>query len=147
MLTIEKVALLRAIDIFASTPDYVLAAVANIAAELELEAEATFIQEGAFGDCMYLVIDGQARVHSRGETIILLGPGQSVGELAVLDPEPRSASVSALTPLRLFKIDKAHFDEAMADRPEIAQGVIRALCQRVRAQGRRMADLQAGARA
>jgi CRP-like cAMP-binding protein len=71
-------------------------------------------------------------VHSDEHTILTLGPGKSVGELAVLDPEPRVASVSALEETRLFRIDKDAFDEVMADRPEIAQGVIRALCQRVR---------------
>ena len=147
MLTIEKVALLRAIDIFAGTPDFVLAAVADIAEEIDLDANASLIEEGALGDCLYVVIEGEARVHSRGQTIITLGPGQSVGELAVLDPEPRSASVPAVGPTRLFKIAKAHFDEVMADRPEIAQGVIRALCQRVRAQGRIMAEMQTKSRA
>jgi len=146
MLTIEKVALLRAIDIFAGTPDFVLAAVANIAEEIDLDTNASLIEEGTLGDCMYIVVEGEARVHSHGQTIITLGPGQSVGELAVLDPEPRSASVSAIGPTRLFKIAKAPFDEAMADRPEIAQGVIRALCQRVRAQGRLMAEMQTGPR-
>jgi len=146
MLTIEKVALLRAIDIFADTPDFVLAAVANIAEEIDLDANASLIEEGALGDCMYIVVEGEAWVHSRGQTIITLGPGQSVGELAVLDPEPRSASVSAVGPTRVFKIAKAPFDEAMADRPEIAQGVIRALCRRVRAQGRLMAEMQTGPR-
>ena len=79
------------------------------------------------------------RVHSQGRTIITLGPGQAVGELAVLDPEPRSASATALAKARLLRLNKEPFDEVMADRPEIAQGVIRALCERIREQGRLMA--------
>lgn len=139
LLTIEKVAILKGVDIFAYIPDYVLASLAAIVAELNVPAGETFITEGDIGDCMYVVVDGDVRVHSRGQTIIGLGPGNSVGELAVLDPEPRAASVTAVTPTFLFRIDKEPFDEVMADRPEIAQGVIRALCRRVREMGRLVA--------
>lgn len=129
---IEKVAILKSVKIFADTPDYVLASVAGIVDEVEVAPEETFIQEGALGDCMYIIIDGEVRVHSGAKTILTLGAGKSVGELAVLDPEPRVASVTALQETRLFRINQDAFDEVMADRPEIARGVIRALCQRVR---------------
>jgi CRP/FNR family cyclic AMP-dependent transcriptional regulator len=136
MLTIEKVAVLRMVPFFTGVPDYILAAVAQITEEVEVAADETFIHEGAVEDTMYIVVDGQVRVHSQGKTIITLGPGQSVGELAVLDPEPRSASVSALEESLLFRVEKTLFDDVMADRPEIAHSVIQALCQRLREQGR-----------
>jgi HEAT repeat protein/ATP/ADP translocase len=141
LLIIEKVAILRTVDIFATIPDYVLASVAQIVEEVELAPGDTFIQEGALEDCMYIVVEGEVRVHSQGRTIITLGPGKSVGELAVLDPEPRAAAVTAVSPSLLFRLDKEPFDEVMADRPEIAQGVIRALCRRVREQGRLVASM------
>ena len=142
MITIEKVALLRAIPFFAGIPDFILASVAQITEEIELAAGQTFIQEGALEDTMYIIVDGTVRVHSQDKTIITLGPGQSVGELAVLDPEPRSANVSTLEDTLLFRIEKVLFDDVMADRPEIARGVIQALCQRVREQGRLMVATQ-----
>ncbi|MDX1612915.1 MAG: cyclic nucleotide-binding domain-containing protein [Candidatus Promineifilaceae bacterium] len=136
LLIIERVAALKSIDLFADTPDYLLASVAQIVEEMQLGPEQLFIEEGSLGDCMYLVVEGQVRVHSAGKTIVLLGPGASVGELAVLDPEPRSASVSTVGEALLFRLDKEPFDEVMADRPEIAHSVIRALCERIRVQGR-----------
>ena len=132
LLTIEKVAILKSVNIFAETPDYVLASVAAITEELTVTPDETFIQEGDLGDCMYVIVDGQVRVHSGERTILTLGPGKSVGELAILDPEPRVASVTAQEETHLFRIAKDAFEEVMADRPEIAQGIIRALCQRVR---------------
>lgn len=135
LLTIEKVAVLKTIDIFADTPDYVLASVARIVEELSLLPGESFINQGDLGDSMYLVVEGNVRVHRGDRTIITLGPGKAVGELAVLDPEPRSASVTAIDDAFVFRIAKDAFDEAMADRPEIAQGVIRALCRRIREQG------------
>ena len=136
LLTIEKVAILQGVDIFTGTPGYLLAAVAQIIEEVELEPGHTFIEEGALEDCVYIVVDGEVRVHSNDQTRALIGAGQTVGELAVLDPEPRSASVSAVGHVHLFRIAKEPFDEVMADRPEIAQAVIRALTRRIREQGR-----------
>jgi CRP-like cAMP-binding protein len=132
LLTIEKVAILKSINIFAETPDYVLASVAAITDELDALPGETLIREGEYGDCMYIIVDGQVRVHRGEHTVLTLGPGKSVGELAVLDPEPRSASVTAIADTHLFRIERDAFDEVMADRPEIARGVIQALCQRLR---------------
>jgi CRP-like cAMP-binding protein len=132
LLTIEKVAILKSINIFAETPDYVLASVAAITDELDALPGETLIREGEYGDCMYIIVDGQVRVHRGEHTVLTLGPGKSVGELAVLDPEPRSASVTAVADTHLFRIERDAFDEVMADRPEIARGVIQALCQRLR---------------
>ncbi len=132
LLTIEKVALLKSVNIFAETPDPVLAAVAAIVEEVDVEPGETFIREGDMGASLYVIIEGEVRVHNGDKTILTLGPGKSVGELAVLDPEPRVASVTAISETRLFRIVGDAFTEVMTDRPEIAQGVIRALCQRVR---------------
>lgn len=136
LLTIERVALLKSIDIFAETPDHILASVARIIEEVELVRGENFIKEGESGDCLYLVIEGEVRVHSNERTILTLGPGKTVGELALLDPEPRSASVTAVNDAFLFRIDREPFDEVLADRPEIALGIIRTLTRRLRRQGR-----------
>ncbi len=132
LLTIEKVAILQGMDIFAGTPGHLLAAVAQIVEEVELHAGEALIVEGALEDCLYIIVEGQVRVHSNSQTLITLGPGNSVGELAVLDPEPRSASVNAVGEVRLFRIDKEPFTEVMLRRPEIAQGIMRALARRIR---------------
>lgn len=135
LLTIERVAILRKVDIFAATPDSFLVAVARILEEVELTPGEHFITEGEPGNCLYVVVEGEVNVHSHGQTIMILGPGKSVGELALLDPEPRAASVNAIGKALLFRIDREPFEEVMADRPEVAQGVIRALTRRLRHQG------------
>jgi CRP/FNR family transcriptional regulator, cyclic AMP receptor protein len=61
------------------------------------------------------------------------GAGSSVGELAVLVPGPRSASVTAVAQTLLLRLRKAVLDELLADRPELANEVIRALVVRLRA--------------
>jgi CRP-like cAMP-binding protein len=139
MLIIERVAVLRSLDLFRDTPDYILASVARIIVEQSVHAGETIITEGEFGACMYVIVEGAMRVHSQDQTIIRLEAGTTVGELAILDPEPRTASVTAAEDSFLFRMDKEPFDEVLADRPEIALGVIRTLSRRVREQGRQLA--------
>lgn len=132
LLTIEKVAILKSADIFAQTPDYVLASVAAIAEEIELEPGETFIHQGAVEDDMYIIIEGEVKVHNGDRTIATLSAGTVVGEMEVLAPAARLASVSAVTETWLFRIHKEALDEVMADRFEIAQGIIRVLVERLR---------------
>ena len=139
LLTIERVAIMKSVDIFADTPERILASVARIVEEVDLAAGETLFSEGDPGDCLYIVVEGELRVSSRDQTLVLLGPGKIVGELALLDPEPRSASVTASRDALLFRIDKEPFDEVMADRPEIALGIIRSLARRIRQLGRTVA--------
>lgn len=142
LITVEKVAILNSIPMFAGIPGYALAPVADCLVEFELQAGETFIQEGAVEDCLYIVVDGRVRVHSQEQHILTLGPGQTVGELAVLDPQPRSATVTTLDDTLLLRLNKEPFDEIMADRPEIAASVIQTLCHIIREQSHQLANLQ-----
>jgi CRP/FNR family transcriptional regulator, cyclic AMP receptor protein len=132
LLTIEKVIVLKGAEVFSVLPDRVLAFVASIVEEVYVQRGETFIQKGDVGDCMYLIVHGTVRVHDGDRAIVEMGAGQTVGELAVLDPEPRVASVTAVEETHLFRIEKDAFDEVMADHPEIAREIIRILCQRLR---------------
>ncbi|MFT5192999.1 MAG: AAA family ATP:ADP antiporter [Candidatus Promineifilaceae bacterium] len=140
MITIEKVAILKAASIFNDTPDNVLASVAAIVKEVPLEAHVTFIKQGDLSQEMYLIVEGEVAALINGKQIITLGQGQTVGELGIFNQEPRSADVKTLTPSLLFSIEREALNELMADRPEIAQGIIGALSRRVREQGRLMSQ-------
>ena len=59
-------------------------------------------------------------MHSNERTILILGPRKMVGEVALSDPEPRAAPVTAVNDAFLFRIDREPFDALMADWPEIA---------------------------
>ncbi|NOX61697.1 MAG: cyclic nucleotide-binding domain-containing protein [Chloroflexi bacterium] len=138
LLTIEKVAILKSARIFSDTPDYILASVADIVEEIHVASGETFIHEGELGNAMHLVVMGEVQVHKGDARLAVFGPGSVVGELSVLSPAPRSASVTATEETRLFRIHKDAFDEVMADRPEIAQNVIRILVDRLRAANLRL---------
>ena len=92
LLTLEKVAILKSADIFAETPDHVLASLAAIAEEVDLEAGETFIRQDALEDDMYIVVEGEVEARRGGEALAAMGAGEVVGELEVLAPAPRRAA-------------------------------------------------------
>ena len=119
MLVVERVAALHRVELFARVPGRTLAAVAATAEEVAVEPGSTFIEHGAVEDCLYVVVSGRVRVHRGDRTLVELGAGSVVGELAVLVPEPRSASVTALEPTLLLRVRKVVLDELLSDRPEL----------------------------
>lgn len=130
--TVEKVLALKRIPLFDHIPGEELARIARIAQEIYFDAGETFIIEGDIGDSLYLLIEGKVSVHRAKKQVTELGANQAVGEMAILDSEPRSASVTAVTPVTALKIEREDFYDIMAERAEIAQGVIRILTQRLR---------------
>jgi CRP/FNR family cyclic AMP-dependent transcriptional regulator len=134
--TIDRVVALHGVGLFAEVPGRSLAAIAQRAAEVEVPAGAAVIVEGAVDDHLFAVVRGRLRIHQGERTLAIIEAGATVGELAALVPEPRSASVTALEPSLLLRIDKMVLDELLADRPELARGVITALVTMLRARTR-----------
>jgi CRP-like cAMP-binding protein len=138
--TAEKLAILRSVNLFAETPDEILAQVAELLQEIQIAAGETVITEGAYGETMYIIVDGRVRVHRGGRLLAHLEKHRVFGEMSLLDPEPRSASVTAETLVLLLQLDRGPFFRLMAHRSEIAFGVIHMLCQYQRARLPEMVD-------
>jgi len=137
---IERVVALQRVALFADVPGRTLAAVAQRAIEVEVPQDTTVIAEGAMDDHMFVLVRGRVRVHQGEHSLAVLDAGATVGELAALVPEPRSASVTVVEPAMLLRIEKAVLDELLLDRPELATGIISALVAMVRARKRPGAD-------
>lgn len=129
---VERVAALHRVDLFAGVPGRVLAAVAEAAEEVRAAPGVVLIEEGAVEAHLFAVVDGRVRVHRGDQTIAEFGPGVTVGELAVLEPEPRSASVTVMEQTLALRIDKAVLDDLLIEWPELTHGVIAALVARLR---------------
>ena len=140
--TLERVLILKSVHIFADTPDDILAGVATILEEVDVPAGETIFQEGELGSSMYLIARGSVRVHDGTHTLNNLGERDVFGEMALLDPEPRVASVTALEDTLLFRLDQEPFYELMADRVEVVRGIFRVLTSYVRARVHDVAMLQ-----
>lgn len=130
--TVEKVLFLKSIELFSQIPGEDLAQVALIASEEAIESGEEVFREGDAGDALYLVLEGQVRVHRGDREIAKLGERECFGEMAILDADPRSATVTALGDAVLLKIGREEFQEIMADKPEIALGIIKVLSRRLR---------------
>jgi CRP-like cAMP-binding protein len=132
MLTIERVITLKAVDMFSRASEDVLTEVAGILEEVAVRAGDVVFEKGAAGDGMYIIVSGRVRVYDGDRTIGELGPRDIFGELALLDPEPRLASISAATDTTLLRLDREAFAELMAANIEIVRGVLHVLCERLR---------------
>lgn len=128
----EKVEILRNVSIFSQTPDGVLAEVARILQRQTFESGATIIHEDELGTRMYLLVEGRVHVHRHGQTLNHMEAPEIFGELSVLDAAPRVASVTAMSEVTVFILEREPLYQLMSTRPEIMEGVMRVLCQRVR---------------
>jgi len=129
LLTIERVAILHKVALFADVPGHQLVPVARLLEEVRVDAGVTVIEQGAVENWLFVIADGVVRVHVGSHTLCETGPGEVVGELAVLAPAPRSASVTAVEPTLLLRLRSEPFDELLEDHPEIARAVMSALAR------------------
>ena len=143
MLLIEKVLLLKSLSIFRETPEPLLTEVAAILEEVETAGDTTLFKKGDPGHCLYIIHKGQVKIHTNGHTLATLGENDFFGELSLLDVEARSASATATTDSILLKLDQEPFYELMSNRIEVAKGILKTLCKRLRTQNEQTAELKA----
>lgn len=136
--TTHKAIMLRAVQLFSSLSDDLLVEVADLLEEVEFDAGVVIFQEGDDGAAMYIIVEGRVRVHRGGRTLNELETYAVFGEMSALDPEPRSASVTTIEYTRLLRLEQAALHQLMEKHPGVASGVIRILCQHLRA---RLADM------
>ena len=142
LLEIEKVLVLKSVPMFAETPEGVLSGISEIMREQRMDAGETIFKEGELGDCLYIIYDGEVSIHNGSQELAKLGSREIFGELAMLDPEPRSATASTLCETLLFRIDKEDFDDLVDTRAEIAHGILNILAKRIRNQNKLIRELK-----
>jgi CRP/FNR family cyclic AMP-dependent transcriptional regulator len=118
--------------------------IAQVAVARSYPKGSRVFHEGDESDACYIIREGEVRVsreHSDGRAIALatLGPGEIVGELAMLDGEARSASVEALTDVELLAVSATDMRGLLARNPEITAKLVVALTKRVRETNERVA--------
>jgi CRP/FNR family cyclic AMP-dependent transcriptional regulator len=138
--TVEKVLFLKSVELFSRIPGEDLAQIAGIAQEVNFEQGELVIQEGEIGDSMFLIVEGEVMVHRLTQELTRLGEKESFGEMALLDNEPRSATVTAVSDATCLKIDRDEFYELMSEKIEIGHGIIRMLTQRLREANEKLSD-------
>ncbi|MFZ0961537.1 MAG: cyclic nucleotide-binding domain-containing protein [Terriglobia bacterium] len=90
------------------------------------------IKTGDPGETMYIVVEGETEILDGPAILEVAGPGSIVGELALIDDEPRSASVVAKTDCRLVPVDRRRFQYMVQETPSFGLAVMKVLADRLR---------------
>ena len=130
----EIVDKLSKVDIFSNSPKEVLEDMAKVVKVLQPKTNTNIIQKGEEGNCMYIMTQGKVKIHEGQHTIVELEGMQVFGELALLNTEPRTASVTTIQDSTLLRLDQDDFYNVIASSVEVTQGIIRMLTKRLRIQ-------------
>lgn len=103
-------------------------AIIGSAKEVEHSQGRVIIVEGVPGVGFHLILEGTAMVSRNGRKLRMIGPGESFGDIAVIDGGPRSASVRAETPLRVLSLPPWQFKALLLEHPLIAYKLLVKLC-------------------
>lgn len=142
----QREELFRDVPLLARLQKEDLRALASRGRARSYPAGATIFREGAPGDSLHIIIEGAVRVSVVSPsgveaTIALLGPGEFVGDLALLDGKPRSASAIASQRTKTLIVTRESFRRWLSRRPKAALALLETLSQRVRTTDEALADL------
>jgi CRP-like cAMP-binding protein len=124
---------LSQVPLFSALSRKELALVAKRAEDVVVPAGKALVSEGDTGNQFFVIMSGTVKLTRRGRKIATLGPGDSFGELALLDKHPRNATAVAETPVELVVIGQREFAGLIDDVPGFARKLLSALASRLRA--------------
>ncbi|HKJ38483.1 MAG TPA: PrsW family glutamic-type intramembrane protease [Anaerolineales bacterium] len=132
-----KINQLKRSFLFQGLSDKALDAIAQMVREHKLVEDDVLVRRGETGDSIFMINTGWFKVVTEdangGELIInKTGPGEIIGEMALLDEAPRSATVIALAPAKVFELKKDAFQEILDQRPDVALALINGISSRLR---------------
>lgn len=128
----HKAASLHVVPLFRSCDGPQLERIATLVDEVDRPAGTILIREGSLGGEAFVIVAGRIAVTRRSRRIATLGPGDVLGEMALLDPAPRSSTAVCQTATRLLVLDPSAF-ERLLEEPRIARRLLQTLARRLRA--------------
>lgn len=130
--TAAAIDLLKTVPLFASCSKRELTLLGRIVEEKQFAAGEVVCREGESGLGLFILTEGQTQVEVAGEKRRQLGPGSFFGEIALLDGGPRTATVTATTPVRILMVPAWSFNATLKSQPELAIKMLKEVCRRVR---------------
>lgn len=128
----EKIDLLRSVPLFEGLRDRELERIGALADIVDLPAGRRIMAQGERGAEMFVLVSGAADVERDGESLGERGPGTVLGEIALIDGGPRTASVTLKEDSRLLVLARREFHTLMDDFPEVRLHVLETVAQRLR---------------
>lgn len=128
----HRLELLRRVPLFAGVEQEELQAISQIVDEVEAPAGTALTHEGRHEGYFFVIVSGSARVERGGRTINTLGDGDFLGEIALIDGGPRTATATTVIPSRLLRMTYQRFHQLLDDSPPIRTAVLEELGRRLR---------------
>lgn len=116
----QKLAAVEGLPLFRYLDRRQILRVLNLTTVVGYSPGESLLEEGDDSDAMYVVLSGRVAVRKGGERVTTLGPGAHVGELALIDRAPRSATVRALEPSRVLVLERVQLYELVKHEPELS---------------------------
>jgi CRP-like cAMP-binding protein len=129
---LETALLLHQVPLFADLPPEALLPVARLSSYRMLAPDERLFEQGSFGDALFVVVDGLLRIEQHGQLLARLGKGETVGEMAVLDWQPRSASVVAEQASTLLRVERNDLIDLLQEEPALLRSLLTLLSRRIR---------------
>ncbi|MGA8603811.1 MAG: cyclic nucleotide-binding domain-containing protein [Thermoplasmata archaeon] len=123
---------LAAVPLFSGLSKKLLHTLAATAADRTYKPGDVIVRQDEKAIRFYLVVDGKVEVERSGKVVATLGPGQYFGEMALLDEEPRTASVKATTQARCLVLYSWEFWSSVGKDPEAMRSLLRETVRRLR---------------
>lgn len=123
---------LSEVSLFRTLSRKELEALGRAADTVQVAAGSTLVEEGAAGREFFIVLNGEVSVEVGGTEVAVLKGGEWFGELAIIDPAPRDATVTALSPCELLVIDGRRFSPLLDEVPVLAHKIMVGLARRLR---------------
>jgi CRP-like cAMP-binding protein len=130
--TDTKAELLRHIPLFKACNPHALAEIGQLADEVDVPDGYTLIREGTFGEQFILIVEGRVRIDRGGKTIRTMGPGEFLGEIALIDKGRTTATATTEGPAKLFILGHQAFNSLLDQSPAVRLDIMTALANRVR---------------
>jgi CRP-like cAMP-binding protein len=124
---------LRAVPMFSACTPKELSHIAQLVDRLEVKQGDLLVKEGTRTREFFVLMEGEADVTRGGEVLAAIGPYSYFGELALLDPAPRNATVSMTTDGQVLVLTQQSFFTLVRDVPGLVRALLTGLAQRVHA--------------
>jgi CRP-like cAMP-binding protein len=126
-----KVKALKGAPLFEGLSRKELAQLARVSEDLEVEPGTVLCEEGEIGHEFFVIVDGKVKITRKGRRVSVRGGGDFVGEIALIEDVPRTATVTAETPVRLFVLTRKDFRHLLDEQPSVERKVMRVLARRL----------------
>jgi CRP/FNR family cyclic AMP-dependent transcriptional regulator len=126
-----KVQALKGVPLFAGLSRKELLQLERLCEDLEVQPGRVLCKEGEIGREFFVLVDGKVQVIRKGRRVATLTGGDFVGEIALVTELPRTATVTAETPVRLFVLTSREFHAVLDQNPKVERKVLRALARRL----------------